>query len=242
MVKQSRKQNRIWVVVVLLLLVIACYGYAKTSNSAYLARSQSTTPALYDPLTDSEVAETSRVIEEQAIINQVESAQASPREVLLLTQRLDAGKTAKDQDAPPRRSESYFYNYDTNVLRRVIVNLATDAVEEIDEIQSVQLPLIDAEINQALQIVYKDDTISQTIYEQYRAATGISLESLEALEHKVFVFKSDTMPDRVNDASRQCGLQRCAQVLLFTHDRIAFEVTPIVNLSTQEVIQLMWVD
>jgi len=63
------------------------------------------------------------------------------------------------------------------------------------------------------------------------------LTSIDQLQHKAFTFFSDSMPDVVNNATISCGAQRCAQLLLYTHDNIVFEVSPIVNLSAGLVTQ-----
>ena len=54
---------------------------------------------------------------------------------------------------------------------------------------------------------------------------------------KAFSFTAESMPEQLNPASQQCGLNRCAQVLLYTHDSVVFEISPIVNLSAGLVTQ-----
>ncbi|MEZ5449456.1 MAG: hypothetical protein R3E89_10880 [Thiolinea sp.] len=54
---------------------------------------------------------------------------------------------------------------------------------------------------------------------------------------KAFVFTAETLPESLNAASQQCGLSRCAQLLLYTHNSIVFEISPIVSLSAGVVTQ-----
>ena len=229
------------------LLLIALLGYANFHRLSNPARSQSTTPALYDPLTSDETAQTASVVEyllnvDTETQDNATAAEAPPREVLLLTQRFDGGKVAAGQAAPPRQSESFIYDYDRDILRHIIVDLATGEVASVEEVQDVQLPLTQGEIEQALDLVFNDEVASQAIFEQYRAATGTSLGSLDELQQKVFIFKADTMPNRINEAAQACGIQRCAQVLLFTQEKVAFEITPIVNISQGEIAQILWLE
>jgi hypothetical protein len=59
----------------------------------------------------------------------------------------------------------------------------------------------------------------------------------QQLQVKAFVFHASSLPEQLNAASQQCGLQRCAQVLLYTADSVVFEVSPIVNLSAGVITQ-----
>lgn len=235
-------QTRRFFIFMTALLLLGAGAYAGLARSANSRSSEAQSAAPYDPLTEEELRETNSVVRQAELKPEVNSAEAPTREEVLLVQRLDTGKVTKGKNAGPRQSETFIYNYDSDTLRRVMVDLSTNRIEAVEEMQNVQLPLTASEIERALDLVRTDPVIGQTIREQYKNATGTDLSGLEQLQHKVFIFQADTLPNQVNEASQLCGLQRCAQVLLFTEEKMAFEITPIVNLSQEKIIQLMWVE
>ena len=155
---------------------------------------------------------------------------------VLLVERYDAPKGSSTQQM--RQGEVYLYDYATNTLIHTLVDVATGSVKT-EHLQGVQLPLTAHEEERAVALIVDDTALWRTLSERYKIITGDSLRDMEQLQIKVSLFLAEAMPDQVNPAAKQCGLHRCAQVLLFTIDRTVLEILPIVDLSKGEVIQLM---
>lgn len=194
----------------------------------------------YDPLTQDE---TDRVLALALESDEAQQAQKRiaaalrPLEVLSI-ERHDAPKDAVSAAKAERRGEVYFYDYSTDTLIHSTVNVTTGEIA-VERYQNVQLPLTENEEQRAVELVQADAPLWAELGEDYQAITGQPLASLDQLQVKVSLFLAEAMPDQVNAAAQQCGLHRCAQVLLFTVDRTVLEVLPIVDLSKGQVIQLL---
>lgn len=138
---------------------------------------------------------------------------------------------------PPRRADVYIYDYATDTLRRTVVDVASGAVHSEEVVQGVQLPLTQPELERALGIAYADAATRAVVEERYREVAGEVLQGIEQLGVKAFVFHADSKPDGLNDASRRCGIHRCAQLLFYTTDQVVIETQPIVDLSVGTVTQ-----
>ena len=102
----------------------------------------------------------------------------------------------------------------------------------------MQLPLTANEIERTVKLIFADKETFELISNEYQRITEKVLSSPKDLEAKAFVFTADTLPEQLNKASQQCGLHRCAQILLYTHDSVVFEISPIVNLSANLITQV----
>lgn len=152
---------------------------------------------------------------------------------LLLIERRRQDKEAGTQ----RLADVYHYNYQTNQTIHTVVDLETQQVLSTEQHQYLQLPLTENELQRSSDIIFSDPEQAVLIGNEYQRITGQYLSSPEQLNIKAFAFSADTLPEQLNPASQQCGLHRCAQVLLYTHDSIVFEISPIVNLSAGIVTQ-----
>jgi len=188
----------------------------------------------YDPLTEQEQAQMITTA-----LNRGSGVSPQANEEILLVERHQESKEVYKNGTWTRRSDVYIYNYQTDTLVQVIVNNETGAVEEEITIQGVQLPLTANEVDRAAQIVWSDDSTRQQLQTQYATITGQTLQSLDQLNVKAFVFHAESMPTDLNASSQQCGVHRCAQLLVYTGDEIAFEMTPIVDLSSGIVAQVL---
>ncbi len=153
-------------------------------------------------------------------------------ELLLVERRL-----IDKEQTPQRLADVYHYDYDNNETIHTIVNLDTQKVISTRHHQRLQLPLNENELQRSSDIIFTDSEQSALIKNEYQRITGKYLSSPEQLNIKAFVFSADTLSEELNPASQQCGLHRCAQILLYTHDSIVFEISPIVNLSAGIVTQ-----
>ena len=118
-----------------------------------------------------------------------------------------------------------------------VVDLTTNKVLSTERKQKLQLPLTANELQRATDLIFADAEERRLLNTEYKRITGKELTSVSQLNVKAFVFDAESLPERLNPASKQCGLHRCAQVLLYTHASVVFEVSPIVNLSKGIVTQ-----
>ena len=195
----------------------------------------------YDPLTDNEIVGLQRQTD-QLVQNQVQDQlnglePSRPIELLLIERHEESAETYR-QKSWPRRADTYYYDYNSDRLIHYVINLESKAIDQINVSQSVQLPLTRNELQNAIRLVMEDITLRRTLNAEFERVTdGQQLTSAEQLQIKGFVFGSDVMPDRVNEATQPCGLHRCAQLLIYTQDNIVLELLPIVDLSRQLVTQ-----
>ena len=136
-----------------------------------------------------------------------------------------------------RRADVFTYDYQTNELIQSLVDLNTSEVISSVRKQGVQLPLTQKELTRAKQIVFDDEDERQILKDEYHRITSRELSDTAELNIKAFTFIADSLPNRVNEASKQCGVHRCAQLMLYTGENIVFEISPIVNLSEGVVTQ-----
>lgn len=159
-----------------------------------------------------------------AVVNELE---------LLLVERRPV-----DKEQPGKRlADVYSYDYGSDETIHSIVDLNTQERLQTERVQKMQLPLTDNELARASKLIFNDPEQLVQIQTEYKRITGQSLLKPEQLQVKAFVFTTDSLPEGLNTASQNCGVQRCAQVLLYTHDSVVFEISPIVNLSAGLVTQ-----
>lgn len=203
-----------------LLLLLAC-THAQAGNM--------------DPLNPAEVtraitqANTSPTLSStRAMVNS-----SAPAPELLLVERHPDSKTATT-----RLADVYTYDYNSNETIINVVDLNTNQVVSSQRQQRLQLPLTDNELKRASELIFNDDEERSLLDSEFKRITGKALtDPASQLQVKAFVFHASSLPEQLNAASQQCGLHRCAQVLLYTADSVVFEVSPIVNLSAGVITQ-----
>lgn len=154
------------------------------------------------------------------------------REETLLIERHQAPK-----GSVARRADVYVYNYDRNELTQRVVDLDTQQIVATIVSRWVQLPLTDSEVARAIALVSADDEEWTLLQHDYERIAGRPLDGVDQLQVKAFSFHADSLPEHLNAASRNCGIHRCAKLLLYTDERIVFEMSPIVDLSAEIVTQ-----
>jgi len=189
-----------------------------------------------DPLSLDEIDKVVSLTQEKVVARSAASTSTthltSSKEVLLV-ERHQQKNAPKDQ----RYADIFTYDYATNELIESVVDLKTSAVISSKRTQGVQLPLTENELERAKQIVFEDDDERQILENEYHRITSRPLTDTSELNIKAFTFTADSLPNRVNEASKLCGIHRCAQLMLYTGENIVFEITPIVNLSKGVVTQ-----
>lgn len=151
--------------------------------------------------------------------------------VLLLLER------RRVKGASERLADAWYYSYDSNETTHKIIDLTAGSVRSTETVIDLQLPLIDAEISRAFDIVLGSSTDRRALELAYRQVTGTEFADRSQVSFKAFVFHPDTVADGLEAAARRCGVHRCAQMLLYTHDNVALDMSPIVDLSTGRVLQ-----
>ncbi len=156
----------------------------------------------------------------------------------LLVERHRVDKNASNRNQ--RLADVYWYDYARDMLIINLVNVNTQKVLSVEESQGTQLPLTDVELQRSLALLVSDQVAKQRISDEYQLITGQPLtDYTNQIEMKAFVFHADTAPAQLQPDSLQCGINRCAQIMLFTPGKIAFEVMPIINLSKNKVTDIL---
>ncbi len=156
---------------------------------------------------------------------------------LLLIERRRADKSDQAQ-GNVRAADVFTYDYQTDTLNHTIINLSSGAIMHSENVQDVQLPLTEKEIDRSRNIATDNLAVQAMLEKEYLMITGQHLPSLEVLSVKAFIFRADSMPGQVNEATKSCGMHRCARLIMHTESRIALETAPIIDLSTGVVTQL----
>lgn len=160
-----------------------------------------------------------------------QASTAPANEVLLIERHIN------NKGNTERLADVYTYDYHSNQTIITVVNLDTNTTLAKHYQQNVQLPLTDNELKRAADLIFNDDEQRPLLNAEFKRITGKTLSDPKQLHVKAFVFHASSLPEQLNAASQECGVQRCAQVLLYTVDSVVFEVSPIVNLSANVVTQ-----
>ncbi len=169
------------------------------------------------------VAQTSRVLS---------TASSVPSEpVLLLLER------RRIKGSNERLADAWYYSYPRNETTHKVIDLTVGVVRSAEIVIDLQLPLVDAEISRAFDIVLASTSDRTSLENAFRQVTGNEFTERSQVSYKAFVFHPDTVADGLEPDARRCGLHRCAQMLLYTHDNVALDMSPVVDLSTSRVLQ-----
>lgn len=193
----------------------------------------------YDPLTTTEAQ---RVLTAALGINTREAqsaATSAERSEILLVERHQESKDTYQQDSWVRRADVYVYYYDRDVLEHLIVNTETNAVDERELLQDVQLPPTANEIQNAKQLAFADTAFRAELNAWFRPLTNQDLTSFDQLDAKAFIFKADSMGSTALGDAQTCGVKRCVQLLIYTQNNIAFEAAPVIDLSNQTLVSTL---
>lgn len=191
-----------------------------------------------DPLSLNEQAKASALVE-SVLPSLKTKAETKPNQLssheLLLIER----DRSEDKQSGARRANVFVYDYQTDETIIYRIDAATNKILSSVRRKNMQLPLTESEIERTVNLIFSDKESLALIANEYQRITHRTLNSPKDLQAKAFVFTADTLPEQLNSASQQCGLHRCAQILLYTHDSVVFEISPIVNLSAKLITQMI---
>lgn len=195
------------------------------------------TASTQDPLSANEQAKALTLIESSKpmLKLQPEASHSFGSYELLLIER----DRSEDKTSAARHISAFIYNYKTDETLIYRIDPVTNKILSLVSRKNMQLPLTANEIERTVNLIFADKETFKLIKNEYQRITGKVLNSPKALEAKAFVFTADTLPEHLNIASQQCGFHRCAQILLYTHDSVVFEISPIVNLSANLITQIV---
>jgi len=160
------------------------------------------------------------------------SAAAAPAEPQLLLMERRRVKGASE-----RLADAWYYDYSSNETIHKIIDLGSGVVRSSEVVVDLQLPLIEDEIARAFDVLLTSPSDRNALSRAFRAVTGEAFEDRAQVNYKAFVFHPDTVVDGLTRGARRCGIHRCAQMLIYTHDNIALDMSPVVDLSTGRVLQ-----
>lgn len=161
---------------------------------------------------------------------------AEIRQVLAVERR--PPPKAAGQNAP-RQANVNIYDYATDTLFLLVINVDTEAVQSLQSQRGQQPPLNDWEVGRAQSIAAQNPQTVAAIRRDYTRATGRAVADISSVEHTVLVFDSVFATNETNAQAARCGNHRCAQVIYFAPDDIVLETMAIVDLSLGEVAQLL---
>ena len=138
-----------------------------------------------------------------------------------------------------RRAEVTLYDYDSDRRSVATVDLESGQVESVFVVSGGQLPLTDAEVARAFDLVFADPASAARLRANFARVASRPLRDPGELEVTGFVYLAESMPDRNSAETALCGRHRCAQLLVRTADDVALEL-PIVDLSRERVLETRW--
>jgi len=181
---------------------------------------------LFDPLTAEEREVATRVAEDNP---RVRDLRGSGRQQLVSVE-LATPKTGKESDEGSRHAEVLYYRYEGNQGVLALVDLGQRTVREVTRINGDAVPLVTAEVNDALALALKHKELINLLgptYQQYQVATQNAPE---------------TQPNRVealrllaSSAKDPCYQHRCLSLLFRQGETFLTGTSVIVDLTAQTV-------
>jgi hypothetical protein len=255
----NHRRVRLWIIALLAALLLSITVVTLASPTT-LAQFTGTAAVGYDPLTPAEQAGALQNLQRKGTIAQgvqlpdaaarsMTTAGATtgaaagvppmPAEEVLLVERHQEDKQTYAQGRWPRRADVYVYRYADDTLIRQVYNFDTNQVDQVDQVLGVQLPLTEAETQRALAIALADAAMRPQLNAEFRYITQQDLVSADQLILKAMTFHADAAPGQDLGAAAQCGVKRCAQLLLAAGDNVALRLIPIVDLSSGAAVQAL---
>jgi len=167
------------------------------------------------------------------------NSQEKQRAMRTLDAELSGVRNARrrDKGASVRLADAWYYSYEHNETTHNVIDLASGNVISSEVVIGTQLPLVDTEITRAFDVLLASAPDRVALEQAYKDVTGKPFKDRSQVSFKAFIFHPDTVVDGLTPAARRCGVHRCAQMLIYTHDNIALDTAPVVDISTSRVLQ-----
>jgi hypothetical protein len=201
------------------------------------------------PLAPSEIIKVKQIADAS---DQVKRARASaadrPRppglEQLAAVQTLFTQRHIEDKNADPlsRKADVLYYNYSTNEVIRVVVDLKSNAALETDVAggaPNTQPFFTSAETKAALQLIFDHPQLGPRLRTAYREVTGQDLVNISQLEAQGGIFFPVARAP-LGAVTADCAQDRCMQLFIPIDDTSFIDTSNlVVDLTTG---QILWVD
>lgn len=122
----------------------------------------------------------------------------------------------------------YQFHYDLQQARLLTVDAGNSRLLKSQAVNSVHLPLNQAEIEYATSLLQKDNAIVQQLRDEQIRRGKVAFVSLSDLEVKASIYEP-------LDPNHDCFKQRCALLSLFDGTRTVFSTEPVINLQSEYV-------
>jgi hypothetical protein len=208
------------------LTLVFLFQFIPTQPQRVCAQTPPPGTLLFDPLTPEERELATRVAEDNA---QVKDLRGDGRQQLVSVE-LATPKTGSQSGEGSRHAEVLYYRYNGNQGVLVLVDLGQRTVKEVVRINGDAVPLVTAEVNEALALALKNKKLVDLLgpnYQQYQVANQNA---------------PDTQPNRVEAlrllaASKKdpCYRHRCLSLLFRQGETFLTGTSVIVDLTAQTV-------
>jgi len=138
---------------------------------------------------------------------------------VLLAERKEVKNAAADAN---KYAEVFLFDYALGKTLLKLIDIDQGIAVETRTVNSVHLPLTDAEIQYAKSLMLNNAELDEP---------GSTQTGLASLDARVSIW----VPGLEQASRSHCDRERCALVSLFTNDDYSLSVEPMVNLSTGEV-------
>lgn len=155
---------------------------------------------------------------------------------VLLAERKEVKNAAANAN---KYAEVFLFDYALGKTLLKLIDIDQGIAVETRTVNSVHLPLTDAEIQYAKSLMLNNAELDERVNTELAGidndgasnATGSTQTGLASLDARVSIW----VPGLEQASRSHCDRERCALVSLFTNDDYSLSVEPMVNLSTGEV-------
>jgi hypothetical protein len=200
--------------------------FVPTQLPGVFAQTPQRGPLKFDPLTPEERELAAKLAEGDERVKKLRG----PGRQLLVSVELSTAKTDNPNDNTSRFAEVLYYRYEGNQGVLALVDLQRRAITLAESINGDAVPLVAAEVNQALAIALQDRTLVNLLgpnYKQYQVST---LDSREGRPNQV-----EALRVLASSPQDRCYRHRCLSLLFRQGDTFLTGTSVIVDLTAQNV-------
>ncbi|NND92642.1 MAG: hypothetical protein HKN42_17445 [Granulosicoccus sp.] len=143
-------------------------------------------------------------------------------------QTLSVEKQETKHSPGVRNARVYQYDYTRRAARVLVIDLQTRRLIRTQMIDSVHLPLNQAETDFARSLLRANEALLDKLRSEQLQRGQPPFSSLEDLELKASIFEP-------TDPDHPCATTRCALLSLFDATRTVFSLEPVIFLNSQKI-------